>query len=303
MGSNNTISPDIQSMTGFATARRNISGLETCCDIRSVNGRSLDIKLRLPSGLEALEVPLRKRLGERFARGNLQLTVNTTPSAGTASLAIDSALFRQLARQANQLSAETGLAPPTTDGLLGVRGLVTDETTLAVPTPDDADDIADLVNEAATALIKARTAEGAAMAALIAGHIDEIETLVANARAEPASHPDAIKQRLAEQIGKLLNDQSKASLDPARLNAEAALLATKADIEEEIGRLQAHVAAARDLLACGGVIGRKFDFLAQELNREANTLCSKSASAGLTAIGLALKTAIDQLREQVQNLQ
>ena len=141
------------------------------------------------------------------------------------------------------------------------------------------------------------------MAAIVAAHIDAIEKLTDRAIADPGSQPEAIRDRLAAQIDALLAGRSPDALDPARLNAEAAVLASKADTREELDRLAAHVAAARALLAQGGAIGRKFDFLAQEFNREANTLCAKSASTTLTAIGLELKSAIDQLREQVQNLQ
>lgn len=291
---------DIQSMTGFATARRTIGAVQVNCDIRSVNGRSLDIKLRIPPGLEALEPGLKKRIAGRIARGNMQVSVGAEVTAATVPVAIDADAFRHMAAQAMALSAETGLAPPTTDGLLQVRGVVLTEDGTASLGPDDGAEIDALVDAALDALIAARRSEGAAMAALVSEHIATIEALIDRAASEPESQPDAIGARLSAQLERLLADTA---LDPERLNAEAAILAAKADVTEEIGRLKAHVAAARDHLAKGGPIGRKLDFLAQEFNREANTLCSKSASSDLTAIGLELKSVIDQLREQVQNLQ
>lgn len=294
---------DIQSMTGFASARRVIGGVRHSCDIRSVNGRSLDVKLRLPPGLEAHEAAIRKQVGGRIARGNLQITIGVEAADMAEAVAIDADAFRALAAQAMALSVETGLAPPTTDGLLPLRGVVVARDRLDGGDGADGDEIAALVGEALDGLVKARLAEGAAMAALVAGHVDAIEALVARASADAESRPEAIRARLSEQIGRLLADTRGDGLDPARLNAEAALLATKADVTEELGRLTAHVAAAREHLSTGGAIGRNLDFLAQEFNREANTLCSKSPSTGLTAIGLELKSVIDQLREQVQNLQ
>ncbi|MCR9120893.1 MAG: YicC family protein [Phyllobacteriaceae bacterium] len=291
---------DIQSMTGFATARRMIGDVQAHCDIRSVNGRSLDIKLRVPPGLEAVEPSLKKRIAGRLARGNVQVSIGAEAKTATVPLAIDADAFRHVAAQAMALSVEAGLAPPTTDGLLQVRGVVMSEDGTASLSPDDGEEIDALVDAALDGLIAARRSEGVAMAALIADHVATIEALVASAESEPESQPDAIGARLSAQLERLLADTA---LDPERLNAEAAILAAKADVTEEIGRLKAHVAAARDHLAKGGPIGRKLDFLAQEFNREANTLCSKSASSGLTAIGLELKSVIDQLREQVQNLQ
>ena len=292
---------DIQSMTGFATAGGAIGGAQLRCDVRSVNGRSLDVKLRLPAGLEAHETAIRKRVGTQIKRGNLQLSIALDAVATCETVTIDADAFRSLATRAMALSVETGLAPPTTDGVLALRGvLVTREADLAGV---DGAQIVALVDEALEGLVAARRTEGAAMVALVAGHVDAIEALVAAAAADPDSQPEAIKARLAEQIDRLLGEVRSEGLDPVRLNAEAAMLAAKADVTEELGRLTAHVAAAREHLAAGGAIGRKLDFLAQEFNREANTLCSKSASSGLTAIGLELKSVIDQLREQVQNLQ
>ncbi len=295
---------DIQSMTGFASAARSVGATRLVCEIRSVNGRSLDAKLRLPSGVEAAEPALRKRVSAALARGNVQVSIAVDRAAAAQSARIDATLFRDLAGAAQALAAETGLNPPSADAILAARGvIVTDDGASGLDMESDGAAVIDLVDEALAALVEARIAEGQAMVAAIRAHLDGIDGLVDDAAADPASRPEAIRDRLAEQVERLIGQRDDGPLDPARLNAEAALLATKADIREEIDRLKAHVAAARQLLAKGGVIGRKLDFLAQEFNREANTLCSKSASTELTAIGLELKSVIDQMREQVQNLQ
>lgn len=294
---------DIQSMTGFASAARAIGPAIVTCDLRSVNGRSLDIKLRLPTGLESLEAPMRKRISGRLARGNTQMSLAIDRTDAQTGTRIDGDAFRRLADEAVMLARAANLPPPTADGILMARGVLIADESAAQLGPDDADEIFALIDEALDGLVGMRRTEGGALAAAVARHLGTIETLVSEAMADPASQPAAVRERLAAQIGRLLDDRSDAALDPVRLNAEAALLATKADIREETDRLLAHVAAARALLAEGGAVGRKLDFLSQELNREANTLCAKSASTGLTAIGLDLKSAIDQLREQVQNIQ
>ena len=294
----------IQSMTGFAGAARTIGAARVVCEVRSVNGRSLDVKLRLPNGLEALDPALRKRVAAVLARGNVQLSIGVD-RAGTASAAtVDAALFRSLAETAKALAEETAIAPPTADGILAARGVVVaDDGGAGLDAAAHGGAVLALADEVLGALAAARTGEGAAMAAAIAAHLGTIEALLDRAVADAASRPEAIRARLAEQIDRLLGGRDDGVFDAARFHAEAALLAVKADIREETDRLAAHVAAARDLLAAGGVIGRKLDFLAQEFNREVNTLCAKSASTTLTAIGLDMKSAVDQMREQVQNLQ
>ncbi|WP_306118676.1 MULTISPECIES: YicC/YloC family endoribonuclease [unclassified Roseitalea] len=296
-------SADIQSMTGFASASAAVGGGRFACDMRSVNGRTLDVKVRLPVGLERLEPVIRKRVGARLARGSVQVAVGLDRAADAAGVDIDADVFRHVASRATALSIETGLAPPTTDGILAVRGVIVSEDQTARLGPDDDTALLACVDEALDGLVAARLAEGRALADTVAGHLDTIAALVGRAAADPASTAEAAMTRLSAHVDRLIGDRSDAGLDPARLNAEVAILAAKADVREEIDRLTAHVAAARDMLAQGGPVGRRLDFLAQEFNREANTVCSKSASSGLTAIGLEMKSAIDQLREQVQNLQ
>ncbi|TCD14306.1 YicC/YloC family endoribonuclease [Oricola cellulosilytica] len=292
----------VQSMTGFASASRRLKGFSLICDIRSVNNKGLDVRLRIPAGLEALELPIKKRISTALARGSIQLFLNVSPDEDAASTRIDEALFMSLADAGKRLAEEAGIAPPTADGLLSVRGVVTDEDGAAKLDPEaNAEDVISAVDEALATLVEARSGEGRALQAVLAGQIDAIAALTERAAADPGSDPSVIHQRLRADVAALLQDES--GIEPARLHAEAALLATKADIREEIDRLAAHVSAARNLLKAGGPIGRKLDFLAQEFNREANTVCSKAASASLTAIGLELKAVIDQFREQVQNLQ
>jgi len=293
---------EVQSMTGFASATHVGDGVEASCDIRSVNNKGLDIRLRLPGGLEALEPAVKKLVGDRLARGSIQITLSARSTADSANAGLDEDKFRALADIATRLAREASLPPPTADGLLAVRGVVlADDLEGRIDRELAEAPCMAAVGAALDALVKARISEGEALRAILGGHVETIAQLTARAEADPASQPEAILARLKEQVSTLLDASS--SFDEARLHAEAALLATKADIREEIDRLSAHVDSARRMLAEGGATGRKLDFLAQEFNRETNTICSKSASASLTAIGLDLKAVIDQFREQVQNLQ
>lgn len=292
----------VQSMTGFASAARNAAGLDITCDIRSVNNKGLDIRLRSPAGLEALEPAIKKLVGEHVARGSIQISLNVRSASQDASAGLDEERFRALADAATRLARECSVPPPTADGILAVRGIVlADEAEGRIDPQQAGEPCLATVREALEALAAARSREGEALRTILSTHVETIAQLTARAETDPASQSDAILARLKEQVAALLD--ASASFDEARLHAEAALLATKADIREEIDRLTAHVEAARAMLRDGGAIGRKLDFLAQEFNRETNTICSKSSSAALTAIGLELKAVIDQFREQVQNLQ
>jgi len=292
----------VQSMTGFASASRSATGLDIACDIRSVNNKGLDIRLRSPAGLEALEPTIKKLVGEHVARGSIQITLTVRSAAEGGAAGLDEERFRALADAATRLARECAVDAPTADGLLAVRGIVmTDEPEGRIDVEKAGEPCLATVREALEALVAARCREGEALRTILATHVETIAQLTVRAETDPASQPDAILSRLKEQVAALLG--AAASFDEARLHAEAALLATKADIREEIDRLKAHVESAGAMLRAGGAIGRKLDFLAQEFNRETNTICSKSSSAALTAIGLELKAVIDQFREQVQNLQ
>ncbi|MEO1748406.1 MAG: YicC/YloC family endoribonuclease [Pseudomonadota bacterium] len=293
-----------QSMTGFGSAQLANDQLVCRCDIRSVNGKGLDIKLRLPSGFEALEVAIKKRVSNGVGRGNVQLFLAVEHVGAKDGLAIDMPVLRSLHAQALAAAEELGMAPPTTDGLLALRGVINSEDVNSVIDLEDeafVRTIHQLIDDALAQLVEGRKEEGAALVAILMQHLVRIGELIDAAETDGDSQPEAISMRFHQQLGSLLG--SDLSVDPQRLASEVALLVTKADVREEIDRLKTHVEAAKALLGDGDVIGRRFDFLTQEFNREANTLCSKSVSKGLTAIGLELKAVIDQMREQVQNLQ
>lgn len=295
---------NLQSMTGFARAVAEHDGASIAWEVKSVNGKSVEVRLRLPQGFERLEPAVRQTLQKRFSRGNFQATLTVGRAAGQqVQPVVNDVFLRDLAGLAKRLQDQFGVAPATADGLLSLRGVLdipeTSETEEVRAALDAV--ILSALETALTGLEQARQSEGEALRSLLSGHIDAIEALTLKAEADPSREPAAIRERIAEQV-RLLMDAS-ANLDAGRLHMEAAFLATKADIREEIDRLKTHVASGRALLANGGAIGRKLDFLAQEFNRESNTLCSKSNAAAVTAIGLELKAVVDQFREQVQNLE
>lgn len=272
-------------------------------ELRSVNGRGLDVRLRLPAGREAMEQAIRQAVQARFARGNVQATLSLSTAATALRPVINETLLAELAAQARRLQQEHGIAPPSADGLLALRGVIDIPEAAASAEEREALEAAiiGVLKEALDALADARSSEGDALGVLLGGNMDAIERLAKQAEADPSREPASIRVRLAEQVTQLLGAANQ--FDEARLHAEAAFLATKADIREEIDRLFTHVASGRALLAAGGPAGRKLEFLAQEFNREANTLCSKSNASSVTAIGLELKAVVDQFREQVQNLE
>jgi uncharacterized protein (TIGR00255 family) len=294
----------LQSMTGFARSVADHQGTAIAWEVKSVNGKSAELRLRLPPGFERLEPAVRQAVQRRFARGNFQATLTVGRAAGLQAQPVVNELFlRDVAGLARRLQEHFGAAPATADGLLALRGV------LEVPEPTESEEfraaldatLLAALDNALSGLEGARRAEGDALGRVLLTHIDAIEALTQRAEADPSRNPAVIRERLAEQV-RLLMDASS-GLDESRLYAEAAFLATKADIREEIDRLKTHIASARALLASGGAVGRKLDFLAQEFNRESNTLCSKSNAASVTAIGLELKAVVDQFREQVQNLE
>jgi len=294
----------IASMTGFARGEGSDTRLHWAWEVKSVNGRNLDVRCRLPPGFEALEPVARTAVAERFKRGNLSVTLTASRGEQAARVRVNREVLDQLLAVMSDLEGKVHSAPPRLDGLFAVRGVVdlVEEDAL-----DDEQREARLARMAGTldtalkALEIMRRDEGSRLAALVQEHLATIERLRQKASETAAVQPAALKARLRQQVEALLETSSAFSEE--RLAQEAALLVTKADVREELDRLAAHGAAARQLMAAGGAVGRKFDFLCQEFNREANTLCSKSADVELTAIGLDLKAAIDQLREQVQNIE
>lgn len=290
-------------MTGFSRASGASDGLFWQWEIKSVNGKALDVRCRLPTGFEALEPPLRGILNQAFKRGNLQVSLSVSGALTAETVRLNSAVLDQLVAAGELLRNRIGGEPLRADVLLSLRGVLD-----VTPKPEDDAEIEARnsamlasLGEAVTSLAAARAEEGARLEAVVASQIRRIRELVAAARANPSRSIEATRSRLKEQVARLMDTGT--SFDPDRLHQEAVLLATRADIEEELDRLQSHVEAAEALLASREAVGRKFDFLAQEFNREANTLCSKAADRTMTAIGLDLKTAIDQMREQIQNIE
>jgi uncharacterized protein (TIGR00255 family) len=293
----------IVSMTGFAEAQGAHQGLRWRWEAKSVNGRSLELRLRMPPGFDGIETAARTLAGERFKRGNLQVTLNLEPADGVRGLKIDAAALSAAVKIAKEVAATTGLAPARVDGLLALKGVIVQEDVAVLdPQARGARDAAILESLALTfdALAAARRNEGAKLAHVLTSQMNEIGTLTGGARALPAAQPALLRDKLSAQLAELLGN---ASLSEERLAQEVALLSLRADIREELDRLGAHVQEARSLLASGDAVGRKLDFLSQEFNREANTLCSKSSDIALTRLGLALKAVIDQFREQAMNVE
>jgi uncharacterized protein (TIGR00255 family) len=292
------------SMTGFADRAGSHEGLRWRWEAKSVNGRSLDLRLRVPPGYDGLEPPARRLAAERFQRGAFQISLTIEPQETVRGLAIDAAALASAVKIAREVAAETGLAPARVDGLLALKGvIVQDEGTAPLDAVARAHRDAALLESLGNAfdrLAKERAREGAKLAALMGAQVDEIARLVGEAAALAAVQPQALKTRLEDQLKELL---AQNAVSQERLAQEVALLAVKADVREELDRLMAHVQDARALIASGKGVGRKLDFLAQEFNREANTLCSKSSDIALTRIGLAMKAVIDQFREQSQNVE
>ena len=292
------------SMTGFAESAGSHEGVRWRWEAKSVNGRSLDMRLRTPPGYDGLEPPARRLAGERFLRGAFQISLTIEEQDAARGLRVDAAALASAVRIAREVAAETGMAPARVDGLLGLKGvIVADEGAMPLDPVVRAHRDAAILESLAAAfdrLVKERRGEGAKLAALMTAQMNEIEKLVAEAGRLAAAQPEALRARLNAQLQELL-DAAPVSED--RLAQEVALLAVKADVREELDRLTAHVQDARALIKDGKGVGRKLDFLAQEFNREANTLCSKSSDIALTRTGLALKAVIDQFREQAQNVE
>ena len=291
----------LSGMTGFGRADGAGDGWTWSVEARSVNGRNLEVRFRGPHGFDAVERAAKAAGQARFARGQVSIGLQVKRTdAGEASVAVNAAVLARYLTLANEL-AEDGATPPSADGLLALRGVI--------ETPEEVDDpearsaleaaMAHTVEQALDALKASRQQEGALLAPVLEDFIARIETLTAQAESEAAAQVETIRERFTRRITELAPDAP--GLDE-RIFLEAAALAAKADVREELDRLTAHVAAARQLVASAPA-GRKLDFLMQEFMREANTLCSKSATTALTGIGLELKAVIEQLREQVQNVE
>ncbi|WP_300392548.1 YicC/YloC family endoribonuclease [Henriciella sp.] len=290
-------------MTGFARVAGEASWGSWAWEAKSVNGRSLDMRVNTPSGFEALDQHMKQAAKKHFARGSLQLGLRIELTGGTEALSVNAAALKSLIRAYEQISPHPVTDENALATLMTVKGVVEagNASTRDIATDEDTVEMLKAAGDAVLAeLAGARHAEGDALDTLLGSHLDEMDAAVARATSLAADQPKLLKARLEKQLAELEADQS---VDADRMAAEIALSAAKADVREELDRLSAHIASARDLLAKGGAIGRKLDFLTQEFNREANTLCSKSASLDLTNEGLTLKGLVDQVKEQAANVE
>ena len=293
----------ISSMTGFARASGSRGASGWSWEIKSVNGRALDIRCRLPQGLERLDPAVRSKVAARLGRGNVTVGLRLSQAADATALRVNRAWLDELIALAADYRGAAGIAPPGLDGMLALRGVIEPAEGPEDDAADAQDDRAMLetLDTALAELVRERRAEGAALAAALNERVDAIAALTQRAEALAPARQEALGARLREQVAALIGAGSPVSEE--RLAAELAVLAVKIDVTEEIDRLKSHCAAAARHLQEEGAVGRKLDFLAQEFNREANTLCSKASDAALTDVGLALKAAIDQFREQAQNVE
>jgi len=293
----------LSSMTGFARADGVSGNYVWHWEIKSVNAKGLELRLRVPPGWDAIEPPLRARATEALARGTIHANLTVQRAGVTPVVRVNEPVLAAVLSTVEDVTRRIKASPPTADGLLALKGVI------EVIDEDEREEDrrageASAIEGFATALAslsEMRRREGEALGRVLRSRLDEIAALTARAEAAPGRKPEAIKARLAEQIAVLLETSTR--FDPDRLHQEAILIASKADIREELDRLVAHIAQARRLIDAGGPAGRKLDFLSQELNRESNTLCAKSNDVELTNIGLELKTVVEQFREQVQNLE
>jgi uncharacterized protein (TIGR00255 family) len=291
----------IASMTGFARADGNQLGINWVWEIKSVNGKSLDLRLRLPAGFDSLEPQLRRLLTQRFRRGNFSATLGVSRTE-PAAVRVNRETLAQLVAMMNELAGEIEAAPPRIDGLLALRGVVeTVEDEADAVLEERGRAVLDSWAAALEALANARAEEGARLATLLQGQLAEMAALVETAAACAAAQPAAIRERLQAMLANVAD--LAPGMPEERVAQEMALLIVRSDIREELERLRAHLDQAAELLRQDEAVGRRLDFLCQELNREANTLCSKSADIELTRAGLSLKAAVEQFREQVQNIE
>jgi len=293
----------IKSMTGFARKDGTVGRYSWFWEVRTVNGRGRDIRLRLPAGYDGLEKESRSLAADYIIRGNCNISLKIERLTGDHLIKVNETALQQVARAIRKAELFVETSEPSMDGILGLRGVL--ETVEPEHDPQELKELYKAVLDSLRTTLEqvkqARIDEGQYLFKALSAHIDVIETnvlLITNSRSRSA---ETIQARLREQVKKLLD--SEVGLSEERLHQEAVLLATKADLEEELVRLRAHIASARILIAADEAVGRKLDFLAQELNREANTICSKSNAIDVTNAGLELKTVIDQMKEQVQNIE
>ena len=293
----------MKSMTGFSRAAGQSGAWRWVWEIKSVNSKGLDVRLRIPPPFDPIEIEARARVARKLSRGACQIGLTVQRESAAADIRVNEPALQALIAAVARLPIPDGVRPASLDGLLALRGMVE-----IIEAPEDEGGVATAAKAALADLDRAlddlvamRASEGAALASVMAARVERIAALTQAADDNPGRRPEAVKARLASAIAALTSDG--AGLDPVRLHQEALMLAAKADIREELDRLHAHVAAARALLAAAEPIGRKLDFLAQEFGREANTLCAKSNDPALTNIGMELRVEIEQFREQAQNIE
>jgi uncharacterized protein (TIGR00255 family) len=293
----------LSSMTGFARSHGTSGPYAFEWELKSVNAKGFDLRMRLPPGWDEIEAPARKRATEVLSRGTVYANLNVKRAGALSTVRVNEEVLAGIVKIAGQLAGRIDAVAPSIDGLLAIKGVIE----VVEPESDEAEDkaaklaVAMAFDEALNALVEMRKREGVTLGEILSQRMNEIESLAKQAEAAPGRKPEAIKARLAEQIAALL--QSSDRFDSDRLNQEALLIAAKADIREELDRIASHISQAREMIGKGGAVGRRLDFLAQEFNREVNTCCSKSNDLELTNTGLAMKNVVEQFREQVQNLE
>jgi uncharacterized protein (TIGR00255 family) len=294
----------ISSMTGFAEGRGAHGALRWRWEVRSVNGRNLDVRLRMPAGYEGLEGGARTLATSRFTRGSIQAALSVATEDNPRGFRVDAAALAAAVQIAKRVAEDTGLPPARVDGILALKGIIVQEEGAILDDDTRAARDAAMLTSLADAfdqMGKARLTEGAQIEKILLSQVEEIETRTAESRRLSAGQPNLFRDRMKAQLADILGQSMNVSEE--RIAQEIAILATRADVREELDRLAAHCTEARKLIGAGGAVGRKLDFLAQEFNREANTLCSKSSDIAVTREGLALKAVIDQFREQIQNVE
>jgi uncharacterized protein (TIGR00255 family) len=293
----------LSSMTGFARSHGASGPYVFEWELKSVNAKGFDLRMRLPPGWDDLEARAKKQAGELLARGTVYANLNIKRTGAVATVRVNEDVLASVVRVAGELAGRIDAVAPSIDGLLAIRGVIE----VVEPESNEAEDKAAKATAAAAFeqaladLVEMRRREGTTLGQILSQRMDEIERLAKKAEAAPGRKPDAIKARLAEQIAALLEASDR--FDPDRLNQEAILIAAKADIRGELDRIASHISQAREMIGKGGPVGRRLDFLAQEFNREVNTCCSKASDLELTNTGLEMKSVVEQFREQVQNLE
>jgi uncharacterized protein (TIGR00255 family) len=293
----------LSSMTGFARSHGASGPYTFEWELKSVNAKGYDLRLRLPPGWDDIEASAKKRAGELLSRGTVYANLNVKRTNAVAQVRINEDVLAAVVKVAGQVAGKIDAVAPSVDGLLAIKGVIEVVEPESNEEEDKAAKLAAMAafEQALTNLVEMRRREGATLGQVLGARMDEIEKLARRAEAAPGRKPEAIRARLAEQVATLLEASDR--FDQDRLTQEALMIATKADIREELDRIASHIAQAREMLGKGGPVGRRLDFLAQEFNREVNTCCSKSNDIELTNTGLEMKNVVEQFREQVQNLE